>query len=79
MPAATRAAAQWLLAKVYLTRGWRTDSNADFTQAYTIASDLITNKARYGLDLWADYADVFKPANDYGKEQQHQNHFSFPE
>ncbi len=66
--AATKAAAQWLLAKVYLTRGWLLSNNSDFTQAYQIASDLITNKGTYGLDLWANYADAFKPANDYGKE-----------
>lgn len=66
--AATKAAAQWLLAKAYLTRGWLTDDMNDFTQAYTVASDIITNKGVYGLDLWQNYADAFKPANDYGKE-----------
>lgn len=66
--AATAGAAKWLLAKVYLTRGWLTNSQADFTLAYNTANDLITNRATYGLDLWQDYADAFKPANDYGKE-----------
>jgi starch-binding outer membrane protein, SusD/RagB family len=66
--AATGGAARWLLAKVYLTRGWLTNSQADFTLAYNTANDLITNKATYGYDLWQDYADAFKPANDYGKE-----------
>jgi len=66
--AATIGAAKWLLAKVYLTRGWLTSSPADFTLAYNTAMDLINNKATYGLDLWQDYADAFKPANDYGKE-----------
>jgi len=67
--AATIAAAKFLLAKVYLTRGWSTAAQSgDFTQAYTIANDLITNKATYGLDLWQDYADVNKDGNDYGKE-----------
>jgi len=66
--AATGGAARWLLAKVYLTRGWLTNSQADFTLAYNTATDLITNKATYGYDLWQDYADAFKPANDYGKE-----------
>ena len=67
--AATQATALYLLAKVYLTRGWSGAAQAnDFQQAYTIASTLIANKASYGLDLWADYADAFKPANDYGKE-----------
>lgn len=66
--AATAGAAKWLLAKVYLTRGWLTNSNADFQLAYTTANDLITNKATYGYDLWQNYADAFNPANDYGKE-----------
>ena len=66
--AATAATAKWLLAKVYLTRGWLNSSSEDFTLAYNTATDLITNKGTYGIDLWADYADAFKPANDYGKE-----------
>jgi hypothetical protein len=66
--AATQATAQYLLGKVYLTRGWLTNSAADFTQASSILSALINNRATYGLDMWADYADAFKPANDYGKE-----------
>jgi len=66
--AATAGAAKWLLAKVYLTRGWLTNNNADFTLAYSTATDLITNRATYGLDLWQNYADALNPANDYGKE-----------
>lgn len=66
--AATAAAAKWLLSKVYLTRGWLNGSQADFTLAYNTAKDLIDNKGLYDLDLWQDYADAFKPANDYGKE-----------
>ncbi len=66
--AATKPVALYLLAKVYLTRGWLNNTQADFVQAYTIASGIITNKAAYGLDLWADYGDAFVPANDYGKE-----------
>ncbi|GAB3509415.1 RagB/SusD family nutrient uptake outer membrane protein [Spirosoma knui] len=66
--AATKPVAQLLLAKAYLTRGWLNNTAADFTQAATICSDIIANKATYGLDLWADYGDAFAPANDYGKE-----------
>jgi hypothetical protein len=66
--AATKAVGMYLLAKVYLTRGWLNNTQADFQQAYTIASSIITNKSTYGLDLWQDYADAFNPANDYGKE-----------
>ncbi len=73
--AATKPAALYLLAKTYLTRGWSSASVAgDFTQAYTICQNIIANKATYGLDLWQDFADAFKPGplsvntNDYGKE-----------
>lgn len=66
--AATKPVAQYLLAKVYLTRGWLTNTQADFAQAHTICANIIANKALYGLDLWQDYADAFVPANDYGKE-----------
>jgi starch-binding outer membrane protein, SusD/RagB family len=66
--AASQLTAKYLLAKVYLTRGWLNNAPADFAQAYTIASAVITNKTTYGADLWTDYGDAFKPANDYGKE-----------
>ncbi len=66
--AASQATALYLLAKVYLTRGWLNNSSADFSQAYSIATNLINNRATYGCDLWQDYADALKPANDYGKE-----------
>ena len=66
--AATKPVALYLLAKAYLTRGWLNNTASDFTQAYTIASGIITNKATYNLDLWQDYADAFNSVNDYGKE-----------
>lgn len=73
--AATKPAALYLLAKTYLARGWSTAAQpTDFQTAYTTAAGIITNKATYGLDLWQDYADAFKPGpfsvntNDYGKE-----------
>ncbi len=66
--AACKPVAQYLLAKAYLTRGWLNNTQADFQQAYTIFTDIIANKATYGLDLWQDYGDAFVPANDYGKE-----------
>jgi hypothetical protein len=81
--AATSAAAKWLLAKVYLTRGWLLSTPADFQSAYDTASALIANKVKFGLDLWQDYADAFKPANDYGKEtilvSDHDNDAKFGE
>jgi hypothetical protein len=66
--AATKPAALFFLAKTYLTRGWLTNSQADFAEAAKISNDLIANKAAYGLDLWQDFGDAFVPANDYGKE-----------
>lgn len=66
--AATAGAAKWLLAKVYLTRGWLNNSNADFQLAYNTALDLINTRATYGFDLWQNYQDAIKLDNDYGKE-----------
>jgi starch-binding outer membrane protein, SusD/RagB family len=66
--AATKPVAQLLLAKAYLTRGWLNNTADDFKQAAAICSDIISKKATYSLDLWADYGDAFVPANDYGKE-----------
>lgn len=66
--AASKPVAQYLLAKAYLTRGWLNNTADDFQKAYSLCADIINNKAIYGLDLWQDYADVFNPANDYGKE-----------
>src|SRR6187399_2064168 len=37
--AATKPVAQLLLAKAYLTRGWLTNTSADFAQAHTICAD----------------------------------------
>jgi hypothetical protein len=66
--AATKPVAQFFLAKAYLTRGWLTNSQTDYAEAARISSDIIANKANYGLDLWQDFGDAFVPANDYGKE-----------
>ncbi len=66
---ASQLTAKFLLAKAYLTRGWSSAAQAnDFQTAYNIASDVITNKANYSADMWQDFGDAFKPANDYGKE-----------
>ncbi|GAB3916643.1 RagB/SusD family nutrient uptake outer membrane protein [Mucilaginibacter boryungensis] len=66
---ATAATAKAFLAKAYLTRGYtEAKQSTDFQQAADITAQLITNKATYGLDLWQDYWDEHKPANDYGKE-----------
>ena len=66
--AATKPVALFFLSKAYLTRGWLTNSQADFAEAAKIASSLIADKEKYGLDLWQDFGDAFVPANDYGKE-----------
>lgn len=66
---ATVAVANAYLAKVYLTRGYtEVKQSGDFQKAADLTQALINNKGTYGLDLWQDYNDVNKPANDYGKE-----------
>ncbi len=66
---ATSAVANAFLAKVYLTRGYSEAKQPnDFQTAATLTAALIANKGTYGLDLWQDYFDAHKPANDYGKE-----------
>lgn len=66
---ASKPAALFLLAKVYLTRGWSAASqNTDFQNAYLTALSVINDKATYNLDLWQDFADVNKEGNEYGKE-----------
>ncbi|MEO6916532.1 MAG: RagB/SusD family nutrient uptake outer membrane protein [Chitinophagaceae bacterium] len=66
---ASKSAALFLLAKVYLTRGWSTAAQtADFQNAYATATGLINDKATYNLDLWQDFKDVNANGNDYGKE-----------
>jgi hypothetical protein len=58
---ATVGAAKAFLAKVYLTR-------KQFPAAKAKAKEVIDNKALYGYDLFATYADVFKVENKNGKE-----------
>ena len=58
---ATAGSAKGLLAAVYLTLG-------DKANAAMVAKQVIDNKAAYGYDLWADYADNFKLENENGKE-----------
>jgi hypothetical protein len=67
---ATAGVAKAYLAKVYLTRGYLTEvaQPGDFQKSADLTAELITNKSTYGLDLFQDYNDVVKQANDYGKE-----------
>lgn len=67
--AATQATALYFLGKAYLTRGWSKAAQPnDFTTAAATLQGLIDNRGSYGVDLWQDFGDAFKPANDYGKE-----------
>lgn len=73
--AATKPTALYLLGKTYLTRGYTTAAQAnDFATAYSTLKSIVDDKVTYGLDLWQDFADAFKPGpagantNDYGKE-----------
>ncbi|RYE35904.1 MAG: RagB/SusD family nutrient uptake outer membrane protein [Sphingobacteriaceae bacterium] len=66
---ATVATANAFLAKTYLTRGYsEVKQGTDFQKAADLTAAIINNKSTYGLDLWQDYFDVHKAANDYGKE-----------
>ncbi|WP_158797739.1 RagB/SusD family nutrient uptake outer membrane protein [Pedobacter sp. L105] len=67
--AATQSTALYFLGKTYLTRGWsKAAQPSDFATAASTLQNLIDNRATYGVDLWQDFGDAFKPANDYGKE-----------
>ena len=67
--AATRATALYLLAKVYLTRGWSSAAQStDFAMALSTAQSLISNAATYKLGLWQDFASANAPGNEYGEE-----------
>jgi hypothetical protein len=68
--AATKASALFLLSKAYLTRGWSTAAQpTDFQNALTTAQTLIANKATYGVDLYANYADAYNPTNDVANKE----------
>jgi hypothetical protein len=62
---ATKKSALGLLARVYLARGYYSgDANSWFTKARNTAQEVITRKTEFGVDLWASYADMWKPANN---------------
>jgi hypothetical protein len=64
-----RATALHILSKVYLTRATSKAKQAtDYENALRYASELITNKTRYGVDLEADAATVFAEGQENGKE-----------
>jgi len=65
----SKAAAFHLLAKAYIHRAYSTAAvSSDFANAYTAATEVINNPAKYGVALQTYYADVHKPNNDYNSE-----------
>ena len=66
---ATKATAQYLLAKTYLWRGWSSVAQpGDFKSAYDFSKALIDNKATYGLALLNYFPAVFREGNEYSSE-----------
>jgi len=65
----SKAAAFHLLAKAYLFRGYSpAKQGTDFQNAYTAATEVINNQAKYGVALQANYADIFNAGNNYNSE-----------
>lgn len=63
---ATKPAAEHMLAKVLLTRGWSDASQSnDFSRAATLAEGVINN---YNFKLLDDFGDVFAYGNDRNAE-----------
>jgi hypothetical protein len=64
---ATKKSALGLLARVYLSGAYYyTGAEAQqwFKKAQETADEVISRKAEFGVDLWADYADLWKPQNN---------------
>jgi hypothetical protein len=76
---ATAGVAKGLLAKVYLTRGYLSEiaQPGDFQKAADLTAEVIANKNLYGYDLFQDYNDLHKPANDQGKENMFNIDYGF--
>ncbi|RMG30785.1 MAG: RagB/SusD family nutrient uptake outer membrane protein, partial [Bacteroidetes bacterium] len=60
----TKQAAEFLLAKAVLTRGWLTNSQADFARAQTLMEGVINNYGHRLLDNWGDLWDIDNQVND---------------
>lgn len=62
---ATQGAAMAFLARVYLSRAYYNtgDANSWFQKARDMAAQVIANKTQYNVDLYANYADMWNPAN----------------
>jgi starch-binding outer membrane protein, SusD/RagB family len=62
---ATKKGALGLLARVYLARAYYSgDANSWFTKARNTAKEVIDRKTEFEVDLWTNYADLWKPANN---------------
>jgi hypothetical protein len=64
---ATKKSALGMLARVYLSgASYYTGAEADvwFKKAQQTADEVINRKGEFGVDLWADYADLWKPQNN---------------
>lgn len=67
--AVTGATARHLLAKVYLTRGYKNfGESTDFENAYKTAKSLIDDAPSLEIALTANFADVFKAGNENASE-----------
>jgi len=63
--AVTGATARHLLAKVYLTRGYKSFAEStDFENAYKTAKSLIDDAPSLQISLASDFADIFKAGNE---------------
>ena len=67
--AITGATARHMLAKIYLTRGYKNFADSrDFENAYTIAKKLIDDASSLEIGLMESHAEVFVPGNENSKE-----------
>ncbi len=62
---ATKPAAEFMLAKALLTKGWLTNSTADFARAQTLMEGVINN---YNFSLLDNWGDVFDQGNQRNSE-----------
>ena len=65
----SKAAAFFMLSKVYLYRGYsKLKQASDFASAYNAANTVISNQSQYGVSLQQDFGQVNKQGNDYNSE-----------
>lgn len=69
---ASKQAALGFLARAYLSRAYYATGaeRADFfTKARNTANEVINKKNEFGVELWANYADMWNPANNKGNKE----------